>query len=99
MLTDLDELTLRCRSEKAKVHLVEAVGCYRAGAYRASIVATWIAVAFDMIDKLGELALAGDPVARTHLEKVQSARASANLRAALDFEREIPQLVQCSIVD
>lgn len=92
MLTDLDELTLRCRSEKAKVHLVEAVGCYRAGAYRASIVATWIAVAFDMIDKLGELALAGDAVARTHLEKAQSARALANLRAALDFEREIPKL-------
>lgn len=46
---DLDELTLRCRDEKAREHISEAVASYRVGACRAAIVTTWIAVCFDVI--------------------------------------------------
>ena len=38
-LEDLDELTLRCRDEKARLYIREAVASYRVGAFRASIVA------------------------------------------------------------
>lgn len=55
MLQDLDELVLKCRDERARAYIREAVLCFKAGAYRSAIVATWIAVAFDVIDKIPEL--------------------------------------------
>ena len=59
-LFDLDELILLCRDEKARAYINEAVSCYRAGAFRASIVVTWISVCYDIIDKLKEISLSGD---------------------------------------
>jgi hypothetical protein len=78
-LADLDELILLCRDEKASLYIQEAVSCYRSAAYRSAIVATWIAVCYDIIDKLRELALAGDQEAaaqvrrlKTHEQKITS---------------------------
>lgn len=48
-LGDLDELVLRCRTEEGRKYITEAVTCYKAGAYRACIVATWVAVVYDLI--------------------------------------------------
>jgi hypothetical protein len=56
-LSDLDELILRCRSDCARDHIREAVLAYKSGAYRASIVATWTAIVFDLIDKIRELSI------------------------------------------
>lgn len=64
---DLDELILHCRNEKARSFIQEAILCYKAGAYRQAIVATWIAVVYDIISKLQELDLAGDPNAKNVL--------------------------------
>lgn len=88
-LTDLDELILRCRNDRAKSYLREAVASYRAGAFRAAIVATWIAVCFDFIEKLQELALAGDKEAENQIEELEKIRASGDLARALKFEREL----------
>ena len=64
-LADIEALLLRCRSEQSKEYVSEAVLCYRSGAYRAAIVGTWIAVVFDLMDKIRELALSGDGAAVT----------------------------------
>jgi hypothetical protein len=88
-LADLDELVLLCRDDKARLYIVEAVTCYRSGAYRSAIVATWIAVCYDIIDKLRELALSGDKAAEQHIEKIELARASHDLAQSLRFERDI----------
>jgi hypothetical protein len=50
-LVDLETLALRCRSEQSRDYIAEALLCYRSGAYRATIVSTWIATVFDLIDK------------------------------------------------
>ena len=42
MLHDLDELVLKCRDERARAYIREAVTCSRAGACRSTFVATWI---------------------------------------------------------
>jgi hypothetical protein len=63
-LGDLDELVQSCRNEEGKAYIAEAVSCYRAGAFRACIVSTWIAVVFDLIAKVRELALSGDAEAQ-----------------------------------
>lgn len=60
-LADLDELVLCCRDQQTKAFFIEAVNCYRAGAYRSAIVATWITVVFDLIAKLREIAFTDDP--------------------------------------
>lgn len=41
---------MKCRAQKAKDYIKEAVACYKAGAFRSSIVSTWIAVSFDIIE-------------------------------------------------
>lgn len=93
-LEDLDELTLRCRDEKAKAHIAEAVASYRAGAFRSAIVATWIAVCFDIIEKLRELALAGDAAAEQQVQNIDKTHRTNDLTAALKFEREFLGLVK-----
>ncbi len=92
LLEDLDELTLRCRDEKAKKYIAEAVSSYRAGAFRSAIVATWIAVCFDVIEKLRELALAGDKQAEAQVKDIDLTRRTGDLARALKFERELLQI-------
>jgi hypothetical protein len=95
MIADLDEQLLRCRPGASKAYAEEAVATYRAGAYRSCIVTTWIAVVFDIIDKMREAALFGNAEIKQKLEdfdRWQSQISSGNkavLSQALAFEREI----------
>jgi hypothetical protein len=86
-LEDLDELTLRCRDERARLYISEAVSSYRAGAFRSAIVASWIAVCFDVIEKLRELALAGDLSRALKFERdlLEIAKAKFELISPLEF--------------
>jgi hypothetical protein len=93
-LEDLDELTLRCRDEKARQYISEAVASYRAGAFRSAIVATWIAVCFDVLEKFRELALAGDKEAERQIQNVDTTRRTGDLNRALKFERELLELAK-----
>ena len=93
-LEDLDELTLRCRDEKARLYIAEAVASYRAGAFRSAIVASWIAVCFDVIEKFRELALAGDKEAEKQIQDLDATRRSGDLARALKFERELLELAR-----
>lgn len=93
-LADLDELVLRCRHERARSYIQEAVTCYRAGAFRAAIVATWVAVAYDIIDKLHELALTGDTAAEQQTERFERIRATGDITQSLHFERGLLDLAR-----
>jgi len=88
-LSDLDELVLKCRNKKAKNYIREAVACYKSSAFRSAIVSTWIAVSFDIIDKIRDLTLAGDKEAEKQLEQFDKAREANDLARSLQFEREI----------
>jgi hypothetical protein len=54
----------------------------------------WIAVCYDIIDKLRELALSGDKAAEQHIEKIERARASNDFAQSLRFERDILDLAR-----
>ena len=88
-LADLDELVLQCRDDRARSFIAEAVACYRGGAYRAAIVATWVAVCFDLIDKLRELSIAGDKEAEGIVAGIEKARRANDISSALRLEREL----------
>jgi hypothetical protein len=94
-IADIEALTLKCRSEQSKIYIYEATICYRAGAYRAAIVSTWIAVVFDLIDKIKELSLNGNQTAlsiernfQTYINQINAGNAQG-ISKALEFEREI----------
>jgi len=92
MLKDLDELVLSCRSSQAKGYISEAVACYRAGAFRSSIVSTWIAIVFDFMDKLLELESLGDKEASRHLIAIRTFQGrsdASGIDASLKFENSL----------
>ncbi len=87
-LSNLDELIQNVRNIHAKNYLNESIAAYRTGAYRASLIATWIAVCVDIIEKIRELSLSEDPAARQweqQLDKIQP----NDPAAMLAFERDI----------
>ena len=93
-LVDLDELVLRCRDDQARQYIAEAVACYKVGAIRSSIVATWIAIIFDFIYKLRELELTGDINAKQKLAEFEKIRGSNDVSGSLNFEKRILDLAK-----
>jgi hypothetical protein len=93
-LIDLDELILRCRGEKPRKYIADAVACYRVGAFRASIVATWVAMVFDFLYKLDELALTGDQEAIARRSDYEKIRQSGDIRGSLLFEESLLDLAK-----
>ncbi len=59
-LYDLDELAQSVRDKFSQAYIREAINAYRGGAYRSAIVSTWVAVTYDVLVKITELANQGD---------------------------------------
>jgi hypothetical protein len=91
---DLEELVEQCNGLRAKAYIREAVDCYKVGAYRACVITTWIAVVYDIVDKLRDLALTGDAQAAAKVRDFEAINAKRDVDAALEFEREILALAQ-----
>lgn len=95
MIGGFDELVVACVDEDAKAHIREAIRCYEASAYRASITATYVAVCFDLIAKLRSLSAGGDANAAllvAELERLQTQQAQGQQSAItglLSFERRL----------
>ena len=94
-LVDIEALVLQCHSDQSKEYTTEAILCYRSGAYRSAIVSIWIAVVFDLIDKIRELALSGDSAAKdletkyeNYVSQIEQGN-SQGFKSALEFERNI----------
>ena len=91
---DLDELILRCRDKLAKKFIQEAVACYRAGAYRSCIVATWNAIVFDFLHKLRELELLGNGEATKILKNFEKISSGSKFKELWEFESDIPKVAR-----
>ncbi len=89
---DLDELIVRCRDKLAKKFIQEAVACYRAGAYRSCIVATWNAVVFDFLHKLRELTLLGNGEATAILKNFEQLSSEKKVKELWQFELNIANI-------
>jgi hypothetical protein len=72
-LIDLDELVLSVRDRSSREYINEAVVSYRARAYRSALIATWIAVAYDIISKIRELDIQGDAEAKKFVADLDAA--------------------------
>lgn len=94
-MTDLENLVESCITAESKAYIHESVICYRNGAFRASIVATWVAIVFDLISKIKELAATGDAKAallnqkfETYLRQIE-AGSEQGISKSLEFERNL----------
>ncbi|MCC6678268.1 MAG: hypothetical protein IT436_14095 [Phycisphaerales bacterium] len=92
ILTDLDELVMEVRDRTSRVYLQEAVAAYRGKAFRAAVVATWLAVVFDIISKMRELANQGDAEAKTQIERIDHATANTDIGAMQKIESSLLEL-------
>jgi hypothetical protein len=84
-------IIVRCRDKQARKFIKEAVACYRVGAYRSCIVATWNAVVFDFLHKLRELELLGDKEASKLLEQFEKLSSEKKVKELWQFESDIPK--------
>lgn len=94
-LSDLDELALTVRGQHSRTYIIEAIATYRARAYRSAIMATWVAVVFDIIDKIRELATQEEPAAKALAQQIDVWIDSATrgnehgVKSFLQFERDV----------
>jgi hypothetical protein len=88
-LADLDAELLRIRDPRSRVYFGDALKCYRAGAFRAAISSTRIALAYDLIRKYRELEGLGDAEAHAFLEGWDASVAANNVAKLLDLERSL----------
>jgi hypothetical protein len=88
-LTNLDELVFIVRDKTSCSYILEAINAYQAGAYRAAIVATWIAVSYDIITKVKELAAQNDQQASNFVEKLNKAIEKKDIPALQKIEENL----------
>lgn len=88
-LTDLDALLLKVRTRRSREYIAEAIAAYRVGAYKAAVVATWIAVSFDILTKIRELSRSSDGAATRFVEEFDKAVENKNRERLLKLEGEL----------
>ena len=67
---DIDDAIIGIKNSSAKNYIKEAIDSYRIGAYRSSVLVTWISICVDIIEKIKELSLSGDKLATELYEKI-----------------------------
>lgn len=86
--SDLDELLSKVRNTHAKKYFNEAIVAYRSGAYRASVISTWIAICVDIIEKVRELSVSNDASAKVIETKLDAIQPN-NFAGMQAFEKDI----------
>jgi hypothetical protein len=88
-LSDLDSLSLTVRDNRARTYIREAIAAYRAGAVKSAIISTWVAVAFDILTKIREVAQGGDADANAFVAAFDNAAAANNIQRLLALEADL----------
>ena len=88
-VTDIDILVLNVRDSESRGLISEAIAAYRGGAFRSAIVATWIAVVYDIIAKARELTAQGEAASRVLVHDLDNAIEAGDNRKMQTFESEL----------
>lgn len=88
-LSDLDELVQVVRDPVSRSYVLESINAYRGGAFRAAIVSTWVAVIYDIVAKLRELALSADRAASLQIAELDRAIQNDDHAAFLRIEGQL----------
>ena len=88
-ISDIDSLTLAVRNPEAQRLISEAIAAYRGGALRSALISTWIAVAYDIIMKIRELADQGECMAKNFVDRLDKAIEAKNKEKLQKIEQEL----------
>lgn len=88
-LSDLQELVFKVRYPRSKELIEEAIEAYYGGAYRACIMSVWIAVSFDILEKLKELATYNDSQAQQYVDELNRYVQANNVISLSKKEQEL----------
>ncbi len=89
MFVDMNELVLKCSDNNSKLFIEEAIKSYKAGAYRACINNTWLALVMNITFKIEQLALMNDAEAIKQKDILDKIKVQNNIAGMLNFERNI----------
>ncbi len=88
-MRDLEELRSHIYAHDSKPYFDEGVRAYQAGAYRAAIVETWVAVSLDLISKIRHLAERGEKTAKSYITQLDKAIKEDNKGILQKAENEL----------
>lgn len=88
-MRDLSELEAEVKSHDSRPHFREAVQAYRAGAYRACIVETWVAITLDLMSKISRMADEGEGEAIKKRDVINKAFTGKDIKKQQDAERNV----------
>ncbi len=89
-LADLETLILDVQDETVRAYVAEAIASYSVGSYRSVIVSVWIAVVYDLYQKIRLLSEQyGDKAAQQCIEETDKIRNSPDKKQVSAWEREI----------
>lgn len=89
ILADLDELALQVRDRFCRTYIMEAIAAYRVRAFRASVVSTWVAVAYDIISKIRELSAQGNKSAEVFVADLNRTIATQDKSKSMQIENDL----------
>lgn len=88
-MRSLEDLVGSVYDSESREHLREATRAYDAGAFKASIVSLWVAVAVDLMAKVRHLADQGEPAAVQHIKSLDRAIQARDKSALMSLERDL----------
>jgi hypothetical protein len=88
-LLDMDVLALSVRDRESRRLIDEAITAYRGGALRSALMSTWIAVAYDLISKVRELAALSDPAATAFVVEIDHAINAKDTKKFQNIENDL----------
>lgn len=89
-LADLESLLLNISDPTIRAYSQDAVNSYLAGAYRSSIVSIWIAVVYDLYQKIRYLKEQyNDPAAKACIDTIDGIRIDSDKKRISAWEHEI----------
>lgn len=89
LITDLDLLVSQVLNPNSRQYALEAIACFRAGSYRAAILSTWVALTYDLIHKIRDIASIEGGSAQLFIETFDTNVENETLDKLLKVEREI----------
>lgn len=88
-MTDIDDLIQYCKEPISRQYIEEAIRAYKSGAYRSSIISTWLAIVMNLNSKIEQLAIIGELEAIALKKTLDKIKTTNDISGLLAYERDL----------
>ncbi|MEU1889139.1 hypothetical protein ABZ491_27090 [Micromonospora rifamycinica] len=93
-MRSLEDLRNAVVSNQSRAYVDEAIGAYNSGSYRSSILALWIAVVADIIDKIRAMAEQGERAAVVQRDALETAIKNREIQTLQRLESKLLEVAE-----